>query len=118
MNRRSSDIIDTDLVKVAYAHDQVGAEFLQGLLERERIPSVVRRAPGFDVPDLLAAGPRDVLVAAHDAALAREILHMDDPDADAASSAVGPRPSRLLAALLIALALVAAVVCVGVDVLA
>jgi hypothetical protein len=115
MTRRSSDITDTDLVKVGHANDQVGAEFLQGLLEGERIPSVVRRAPGCDVPDLLAPGPRDLLVAAHDAELAREILHMDDPDAGAGH---GPMPSRVLAGLLIALALVAGMVCVAADVLA
>lgn len=117
MTRRSTDITDTDLVRVAYASDQVGAEFLQGLLEEEGIPSLVRRAAAFDVPDLLAAGPRDVLVAAHDAERAREILHMEDPDAGRWPGP-GTAPSRLLAGLLIALALVAGVVCVGVDVLA
>jgi hypothetical protein len=28
--------------------------------------SVVRRAPGFDIPEFLAAGPRELLVAASD----------------------------------------------------
>jgi hypothetical protein len=117
MTSHSSDITETDLVRVAYAHDQVGAEFLQGLLEGEQIPSVVRRAPGFDVPDLLAAGPRDVLVAARDAERARELLRMDDPDAGGAWPGHGA-PSRVLAGLLVALALVAGVICVAVDVLA
>jgi hypothetical protein len=119
MTRRSGDIADIDLVKVAYAHDQVGAEFLQGLLDDAGIRSLVRRAPGFDVPDLLAVGPRDVLVGAHDAELAREVLHMPDPGPAGSSGAASvPMPSRVLAGLLIALALVAGVVCVGVDVLA
>jgi hypothetical protein len=119
MTRHHSDIADTDLVKVAHAHDQVGAEFLQGLLDNVEIPSLVRRAPGFDVPDLLAAGPRDVLVAARDAEVARGVLRMEDPETgEAQASGAVPRPPRLLAGLLIALAVVAGVVCVAVDVLA
>ena len=45
---------DGDLVKVAYAQDQTEAEFLQGLLHDADVGSVVRRAPGFDVPEFLA----------------------------------------------------------------
>ena len=63
------------LVKVASARNQAEAEFIQGLLREEGVPSMVRRSPGFDVPDFLAAGPRDVLVAQSAAALARQILH-------------------------------------------
>jgi hypothetical protein len=118
MTTHRSDIAGADLVKVAQAHDQVGAEFLQGMLQDVEIPSVVRRAPGFDVPDLMVAGPRDLLVAARDAEVARGVLRMEDPDAGEAASDGAPRPSRLLAGLLIALAIVAGVVCVAVDVLA
>ena len=50
------------LVRVAAARHQAEAEFLQGLLLEEGIPSLIRRTGGFDVPDFLAAGPRDVLV--------------------------------------------------------
>ena len=50
------------LVRVAAARHQAEAEFLQGMLLEEGIPSLVRRSGGFDVPDFLAAGPRDVLV--------------------------------------------------------
>jgi hypothetical protein len=32
------------------------------LLKDVGIPSLIQRAPGFDAPDFLAAGPRDVLV--------------------------------------------------------
>ena len=49
-------------MKVAYAQNQPEAELIQGLLLEEGIPSMTRRAPGFDVPDFLAAGPRDILV--------------------------------------------------------
>ena len=51
-----------ELVRVARAQHQAEAEFVQSLLIEEGIPSMVRRSAGFDVPDMLAAGPRDVLV--------------------------------------------------------
>lgn len=62
------------LVKVAFAHQQAEAEMIQGLLTAHGIPSMLRRAAGFDVPDFLAAGPREVLVAEEAAADAREVL--------------------------------------------
>ena len=54
--------------------NQAEAEFVQGLLLEEGIPSTLRRTRGFDVPDMLAAGPRDVLVPASGHAAAREVL--------------------------------------------
>ena len=92
---------DSDLVKIAYAHDQMEAEFLQALLRDADVGSVVRRAPGFDVPDFLAAGPRHVLVAASDVPIARDVLRHGDPDetAPSAPSSVD-RQSRVLAATL------------------
>jgi zinc-ribbon domain/Putative prokaryotic signal transducing protein len=62
------------LVKVAYAQNQPEAELIQGLLLEEGIPSMTRRAPGFDVPDFLAAGPRHILVPESGAEAAREAL--------------------------------------------
>jgi hypothetical protein len=62
------------LVKVAYASNQAEAEMIQGLLTEHGIPSMLKRAPGFDVPDFLAAGPRQVFVAAEAAEQAREVL--------------------------------------------
>ena len=50
------------LVRVAGALQQPEAEMLQALLLEQGVPSVVRRSAGFDVPDFLAAGPRDILV--------------------------------------------------------
>jgi len=66
--------VQGDLVRVAGAMNQAEAEFVQALLLEEGIPSMLRRTRGFDVPDMLAAGPRDVMVpeAAH--AAAREVL--------------------------------------------
>jgi hypothetical protein len=47
---------------------------IQDRLRQEGIPSMVRRNGGFDVPDFLAAGPRDVLVPVSQADRARELL--------------------------------------------
>jgi hypothetical protein len=62
------------LVKVARAQNQPEAEFIEALLLEEGIPSMLRRSGGFDVPDFLAAGPRDVLVPESAAEAAREAL--------------------------------------------
>jgi hypothetical protein len=62
------------LVRVGGARNQTEADFIQGLLLEEGIPSLQRRARGFDVPDFLAAGPRDVLVPESGAPAAREVL--------------------------------------------
>jgi pimeloyl-ACP methyl ester carboxylesterase len=62
------------LVKVAYARNLAEGELIQGLLRQERIPSMLKRNGGFDVPDLIAAGPRDVLVPVSQADRARELL--------------------------------------------
>ena len=67
------------LVKVAYAQQQAEAEMIQGLLSEHGIPSMLRRAAGFDVPDFLAAGPREVLVADELAEQAREVLEGTGP---------------------------------------
>jgi zinc-ribbon domain len=104
-----------ELVRVTGARNQAEAEFVQGLLLEEGVPSLLRRARGFDVPDYLAAGPRDVLVPASGAPTAREVLLQ----ADMLPAAVeGPRPWRLLAGLLAAAALVAVVLWLGTEVLA
>src|SRR5665213_1414898 len=50
------------LVKVARGESQPEAEVIAGLLLEEGIPSMLRRSGGFDVPDFMAAGPRDVMV--------------------------------------------------------
>ena len=63
-----------DLVRVAGGRNQAEAELIQGLLLEGGIPSIVRRTAGFDVPDFLAAGPRDVLVPESGSELARELL--------------------------------------------
>jgi hypothetical protein len=63
-----------ELVRVATARHQAEAELLQGILIEEGIPSLVRRSGGFDVPDFLASGPRDILVPSSGEMIARELL--------------------------------------------
>jgi hypothetical protein len=63
-----------DLIRVAGGRNQAEAELIQNLLLEEGIPSVVRRTAGFDVPDYLAGGPRDVLVAESAVPAARDML--------------------------------------------
>ena len=63
-----------DLVRVATARNQPEAELLQSLLLEAGVPALARRSGGFDVPDFLAAGPRDVLVPRGGEAVARELL--------------------------------------------
>lgn len=92
------------LVRVAGAHNQAEAEFIQGLLLEEGVPSLLRRSAGFDVPDFLAAGPRDVLVPASGLLTAREVL-LQAEILSSDSPAPGPRPVRLLIGLILALAL-------------
>ena len=68
------------LVRAASAQNQAEAELIAGLLLEEGVPSVVQRSGGFDVPDFLAAGPRDVLVAESGAHVAREVLASVAPE--------------------------------------
>jgi hypothetical protein len=75
-----------DLVRVATAQNQPEAEMVQNLLLDEAgVPSLVRRSGGFDVPDFLAAGPRDVLVPQSGATAARELLGTTAPPVGAAA---------------------------------
>jgi hypothetical protein len=97
-----------ELVRVAGARNQAEAEFIQGLLLEEGVPSLLRRSAGFDVPDFLAAGPRDVLVPAAGAATAREVLLQ--AELISSDDQPGVAPTRLLLGLLLALAIGALVV--------
>ncbi|UJA19664.1 hypothetical protein HJD18_05185 [Thermoleophilia bacterium SCSIO 60948] len=62
------------LVRVAWAANQAEAEMIQGMLLSEGVPSLLRRTRGFDVPDMLAAGARDVLVPQSAEEIARGML--------------------------------------------
>jgi len=102
-----------ELVRVAGARNQAEAEFIQGLLLEEGVPSLLRRARGFDVPDFLAAGPRDVLVPESGAVVAREVLLQSELIPSTAPGTGVDRPLRLLAGLLGAFAVVALIAWIG-----
>jgi hypothetical protein len=63
-----------ELVRVAGGRHQAEAEMIQGMLLEEGVPSMLKRSPGFDVPDFLAAGPRDVMVPRGGWEAARKVL--------------------------------------------
>jgi Putative prokaryotic signal transducing protein len=107
-----------DLVKVARAQHQAEAEFVQSLLLEEGIPSMVRRSAGFDVPDMLAAGPRDVLVPSSGELAAREVLLQAELiDPEAATEGPVRSPGRLLIGLLAFVALVGVIAWVGTEII-
>ncbi len=104
-----------ELVRVAGARNQAEGEFIQGLLLEEGVPSMLRRSAGFDVPDFLAAGPRDVLVLQSALTTARQVL-LEAELIPSQQQRTNVAPARLLAGLLIALALGALLVWLLTDV--
>lgn len=101
-----------DLVKVAWARNLAEAQLIQGILLEEGIASVERRSRGFDVPDFLAAGPRDILVPQAGYEAAQELLRASAParPEPPPQSAFAEPPLRLLAKVGIALAAAAALI--------
>jgi hypothetical protein len=98
-----------DFIKIAVARNESEAEFIQALLLAEGVPSMLRRTPGSDVPDFLAAGPRDVLVAGSQADSARDaLLHTQTaPSTPPPPNRTAPALHRLLTRLLVAVAILA-----------
>jgi len=92
---------DGRLVRVASARNQAEAELLQGMLLEEGVPSMTRRSGGFDVPDFLASGPREILVPESGAEAARDVLGVPETVAAPAPAGGGAAPwVRPLAAAL------------------
>ncbi|HEX6116301.1 MAG TPA: DUF2007 domain-containing protein [Solirubrobacterales bacterium] len=107
-----------ELVRVAGGRNLAEAELIQGILLEEGIPSLQKRTRGFDVPDFLAAGPRDIFVPESAAEDARELLTGAEIDpagqangtgatggASPLGTDAGPTPVKLLAWILIVLAI-------------
>ncbi len=63
-----------DWVKVGSAPNETGAMMMEGLLRNNGMPVLIRRGAGFDIPDFLSAGPRDILVPDLYAEEARQVL--------------------------------------------
>jgi uncharacterized protein YbaR (Trm112 family) len=100
-------------VRVAWARNQAEAELMAGMLLEEGIPSLLKRARGFDVPDFLAAGPRDVMVPISGAEAAREVLLTADGTPEQQSAVATAHPLRLLAWLVAGVGVVALVAWLG-----
>jgi pimeloyl-ACP methyl ester carboxylesterase len=102
-----------DLVRVTGAFSLADGEMIQGILLDQGIPSMLRRARGFDVPDFLAAGPRDVLVPESAYEDARELLRGADlltvEEGGPSLPGIGS-PLRLAVGILVAVALAALIV--------
>ena len=110
-------------VKVGFARNQAEAEMVQGMLLEEGIPSMLKRTRGFDVPDYMAGGPRDILVPQTGAEAAREVLEGTELESEGAELAElrgqarleaggPPSPLRLAIGVLIALVIGFAIVAV------
>ena len=89
-------LAEGELTKIASGRNQAEARRIQGLLLEEGVPSMLKRSAGFDVPDMLAAGPRDVLVPRSGAEVAREVLMQAELLGEQGSGV--DSPSRILAA--------------------
>jgi hypothetical protein len=105
------------LVRVVSARHQAEAELIQGMLLEEGIPSMTRRSAGFDVPDMLAAGQRDILVPASGADAARDVLLQADLLQSSSPRATVEHPGRLLIGLLAVVAIVGLVAWLGTEIL-
>src|SRR4051794_7766759 len=114
MRKVKPQYTEGDLVRVAGGRNQAEAELIQGLLLEEGVPSMLRRSAGFDVPDMLAAGPRDVMVPTSGLETAREVLLQADI-APSESTRPPTPPWRILAGLLAAVAVVAVIAWLGTD---
>ncbi len=108
-------------VKVGFARNQAEGEMVQGMLLEEGIPSMLKRTRGFDVPDYMAGGPRDILVPQTGAEAARQVIKGSELESEgeevaelrgqAELEAAGQvSPARLAVGVLIALVAAFAIV--------
>jgi membrane associated rhomboid family serine protease len=74
--------------RAAIARNQPEAEMIQAILRDAGIPAFVRRMAGFDVPEYLAGGPRDVMVPADRVADAHAVITPLEPDDEHTGSGV------------------------------
>lgn len=87
--------LEGPLVRVAVGRHQAEAELIQGLLLEHGVPSMAKRSGGFDVPDMLFSGPRDILVPSAGVETAREVLStVEREHADARAAAQDADPAR------------------------
>ena len=101
------------LVRVAGGRNQAEAELIQNLLLEEGVPSMTKRSTAFDVPDMLAAGERDVFVPESGAEAARDML-LDADLMPSAYAVPAERPNGFrLGAVFLGCAATASLICWG-----
>jgi hypothetical protein len=91
-----------ELRRVATARQLPEAEFIQLLLLEEGVPSMLRRAT-WDVPEMLPAGPRAVMVPESGYRKALEVLQRSEIDVRSEArdlEAARPSPAMLLSGIL------------------
>jgi len=106
---------DRGLVEVARAGSEAEAELIQGLLSARGVPSVALRRPRVDAPGFLIAGPRDILVPSVRASDAHDALLKSEPGSCLPATHASDPTRRVLAGLLVAVAVVALIACLGAD---
>ncbi len=79
---KNSDASRPPWVRAALALHEPEAQMLADMLRQEGIPSLIRRTT-MDVPDMLAGGPREILVPEDSLMRAREILNAQTDAEDA-----------------------------------
>ena len=104
LRRVKPQYAEGELVRVAIGRQLPEAELIQNLLLDEGVPSTLRRTRGFDVPEMLAAGPRDVLVPQSGVATAREVLLQDPALRSSLAGSPGPGPREIAIGITVALA--------------
>lgn len=92
--------------RVTVVRNLAEGELVQGILLEEGIPSILRRTGGFDVPDMLAAGPRDVMVPESAVEAARELLAVEEPLEERTEEPLSRTAFRIAAVMLIVLLVV------------
>jgi hypothetical protein len=92
-------------VRITTARNPTEAALMQSALNDAGIPSIDRPTRAFDILDLLATGPRDILVAEDVSADARALLGVEEPVRPVGSvpEAFAEPPSRLFAKLVLGL---------------
>jgi hypothetical protein len=100
------------LVRITTARNPTEAALMQSALLDAGIPSIDRPTRAFDILDLLAIGPRDILVAQEASAEARDLLGVEEPvrPIGAVPAVYSEPPSRLFAKLVMGLGAAAGLV--------
>lgn len=96
-----------DPVTVTTVGHVAEGEMLRGMLLEEGIPSMVRPAQAFAIPQALGTGPHEVLVPESAYEAAYQLVHGELPQRPHPGSRSRPEPGNLLAVVLTVLGLLA-----------